>query len=251
MRSGCKPASTSRPPTTPATAGEDPALGLAQQDSFINVALGGVDPETGGLSAQRRGGSQLDVPNQRQQLRRRVQQAATREASRLHRRPRHRSDGPGDHFLGTENPNIVIGFDTTGSHNVGQDIPLDPGSRPVEEQSGSTYHVGIGRNGWQQPTQTLIGSYSGYATGMVQSEVPATSISRTWWRAPRPTTSRSTSTRLPTRSAAASPCATSPVMTAPPKPIFSDSATREIRRTARPISTTSTTPQSKVSPGPR
>ena len=70
----------------------------------------------------------------------------------------------------------MIGFDTTGSHNVGQDIPLDPGSRPVGEQSGSTYHVGVGRNGWQQPTQTLSGSYSGYAAGMVQSEVPATSF---------------------------------------------------------------------------
>ena len=41
--------------------GEDPALGLAQQDSFINVALGGVDPKTGGLIGARRGGSQLDV----------------------------------------------------------------------------------------------------------------------------------------------------------------------------------------------
>ena len=82
----------------------------------------------------------------------------------------------GSHFLGTENPNFVIGFDTTGSHNVGRDIPLDPGSRPIEGQSGSTYHVGIGRNGWLQPTQTLSGPYSGYATGMVQSEVPATSF---------------------------------------------------------------------------
>ena len=80
------------------------------------------------------------------------------------------------HFLGTENPNIVIGFDTTGSRNVGQNIPLDPSSQTAEERSGSTYHVGIGRNGWLQPTQTLSGSYSGYATGMVQSEVPATSF---------------------------------------------------------------------------
>jgi hypothetical protein len=86
------------------------------------------------------------------------------------------SNGSGDHFLGTETPNIVVGFDTTGNHNVGRDIPLDPGSSSVEDQSGATFHVGIGRNGWQQPTQTLSGSYSGYATGMVQSEVPATSF---------------------------------------------------------------------------
>jgi hypothetical protein len=151
-------------------AGEDPALGLAQQDSFINVALGGVDPETGGLIGARRGGSQLDVlVNCDGDCTKREALAFTGDLATV-------ANGSGDHFLGTENPNFVIGFDTTGSHNVGQDSPLDPGSRPVEEQSGSTYHVGIGRNGWQQPTQTLSGSYSGYATGMVQSEVPATSF---------------------------------------------------------------------------
>src|SRR5207342_619907 len=125
-----------------------------------------------GLVGARRGGSQLDVPNNDNcegNCSKREALAFTGDLATL-------SNGSGDHFLGTENPNIVIGFDTTGSHNVGQDIPLDPNSQTAEERSGSTYHVGIGRNGWLQPTQTLSGSYSGYATGMVQSEVPATSF---------------------------------------------------------------------------
>jgi hypothetical protein len=47
--------------------------------------------------------------------------------------------------------NFVIGFDTTGSHNVGQDIPLDPSSRTAEERSGSTYHVGKGGTAGYSP----------------------------------------------------------------------------------------------------
>ena len=172
MRSGCRPASTSRPPTTRATAARTRRSALRNKNSFINVALGGVDPETGGLIGARRGGSQLDVSindNCEGDCAKREALAFTGDIATV-------SNGSGDHFLGTENPNFVIGFDTTGSHNVGQDIPLDPSSRTAEERSGSTYHVGIGRNGWLQPTQTLSGSYSGYATGMVQSEVPATSF---------------------------------------------------------------------------
>ena len=35
--------------------------------------------------------------------------------------------GPdGSHFLGKDDPNIVIGLDSTGTQNIGRDIPLDP-----------------------------------------------------------------------------------------------------------------------------
>ena len=151
--------------------GESPALGVAQQDSFINVALGGVDPETGGLVGERRGGSQIAIPMgcQAQCVGSRAAYAFTGDIASL-------ANSEGAHFLGTENPNIVIGFDSTGTHNIGRDVPLDPGSAPVQETSGSTYHVGIGQSDAQTSTQTLTGSYSGYATGIVQSEVPATSF---------------------------------------------------------------------------
>ena len=68
--------------------------------------------------------------------------------------------GPdGSHFLGKDEPNIVIGFDSTGTHNIGRDIPLDPNSSSVENQSGSTYHIGIGNGPFGlQPDQTLEGS---------------------------------------------------------------------------------------------
>ena len=79
--------------------------------------------------------------------------------------------GPdGSHFLGKDNPNVVIGFDSTGTHNIGRDIPLDPSS--FEDQSGSTYHVGVGLGTLQPQPQTLDGTYKGYAAGIVEFEVP-------------------------------------------------------------------------------
>jgi hypothetical protein len=42
--------------------------------------------------------------------------------------------------MGKDSPNIVIGFDTTGTHNIGRDIPLDPSTSTVDQQSGSTPH---------------------------------------------------------------------------------------------------------------
>jgi hypothetical protein len=73
--------------------------------------------------------------------------------------------------MGTDNPNVVLGIDTTGSRNIGRDIPLNPNSTPIENQVGATYHVGVG-GGPTNPTQTLQGQKQGYAAGMVESKVP-------------------------------------------------------------------------------
>ena len=87
--------------------------------------------------------------------------------------------GPnGSHFLGSSNPgddpNVVIGINSTGSHNIGRDIPLDPSSRRVDQSSGATYHVGVGAGEVQTQGQSPgATTFSGYAVGMVQSEVPA------------------------------------------------------------------------------
>ena len=140
------------------------------QESFVNIALGGVDPVSGGLIGARRGGSSAYVPNfdcngvdcgtHRDQV------AFTGDIATL--------AGPdGSHFLGKDNPNIVIGFDTTGTHNIGRDIPLVPLVSGVENQSGSTYHIGVGSGSLPQPANgPFQGTVQGYAVGMVQSEVP-------------------------------------------------------------------------------
>jgi hypothetical protein len=153
--------------------GEDPSLGLAQQDSFINVALGGVDPETGGLVGERRGGSHVGTPVGEGCG---AQCAGSREAYAFTGSIASLGNPEGEHFLGSESPNIVIGIDSTVSRDIGRDIPLDPGRLPVQDTSGATYHVGIGQAETVTPVQTLSGSYSGYATGLVQSEVPAMSF---------------------------------------------------------------------------
>ena len=130
----------------------------------------GVDPVSGGLIGARRGGSSAYIPNfdcngvdcgtHRDQV------AFTGDIATL--------AGPdGSHFLGKDNPNIVIGFDTTGTHNIGHDIPLVPLVSGVENQSGSTYHIGIGSGSLLQPANgPFQGTVQGYAVGMVQSAVP-------------------------------------------------------------------------------
>src|SRR6185503_17007435 len=107
--------------------GEDPSLGIAQQDSYINVALGGVDPETGGLVGQRRGGSHIGVPIISSSISNCDGECVVNEVP-----PRAQEayafsgnvatlGGPdGSHFLGDDNPNMVIGFDSTESHVIGQ-----------------------------------------------------------------------------------------------------------------------------------
>ena len=146
--------------TTPATEGTS-----FDQQSFVNVALGGVDPATGGLIGTRRGGSQVGTVACSGDCTQREAYAFTGDVATL--------AGPdGSHFLGTENPNIVIGLDSTGTHNIGRDTPLDPNSSAVEDQSGATYHVGTGQQ-VTNPGQTMQGEFKGYAAGLVQSEIPA------------------------------------------------------------------------------
>ena len=154
------------------TPGNNDNIGFDQQ-SFVNVALGGV--ENAGLVGARRGGSSVDITFQNDcgtdcngpptTTTTRDQVAFTGDIATL--------AGPdGSHFLGKDEPNIVIGFDSTGTHNIGRDIPLNPNSSSVENQSGSTYHIGIGNGPLaSQPDQTLEGSMHGYAAGMVQSRV--------------------------------------------------------------------------------
>jgi hypothetical protein len=139
------------------------------QQSWVNVALGGV--ENGGLVGERRGGAAVDFDYEVCQSNecwtdtRREAFAFTGDIASL--------KGPdGSHFMGSNEPNMVIGFDSTGTHNIGRDSPLDPDRSSVEDQSGSTYHIGVGLGTLPAQDQTLNGEYKGYATGIVQSEVP-------------------------------------------------------------------------------
>ena len=60
---------------------------------------------------------------------------------------------------------------------ISRDIPLRPNSSPVENQSGSTYHIGLGNEPLtSQPEQTLNDQLTGYAVGMVKSEIPASNF---------------------------------------------------------------------------
>ena len=145
------------------------------QESFVNVALGGV--ANGGLVGARRGGSHVDITttpctgNECGPVINRELFAFTGDIASL--------AGPdGSHFLGENEPNIVIGFDSTGTRNIGRDIPLDPGSSSIENQSGSTYHIGVGLGELlpQDQTHTPNDEFKGYAAGIVQSEVPAPSF---------------------------------------------------------------------------
>jgi hypothetical protein len=135
------------------------------QQSFINMALGGRDAETGGLIGTRRGGSQIDVTGCGGDCQQREAYSFTGDIASL-------GAPDGSHFLGTGDPNIVVGADSTITHNIDRDTPLDPDSSSVQEQSSATYHVGTGQE-VDPGSQTLQGSYSGYATGLVQSELPA------------------------------------------------------------------------------
>ena len=86
-----------------------------EQQSFINVALGGLS-EDGGLIGARRGGSSVDITEEIcddgcRTVTNREALAFTGDIASL--------AGPdGSHVLGSDNPNIVIGFDSTGTHNI-------------------------------------------------------------------------------------------------------------------------------------
>ena len=84
-------------------------------ESFINIALGQWN-ETDGLTGARRGGSSVAGENPQDY-------SFSGDIARLAGPD---SEGALPHIMGTENPNIVIGFDSTGTHNVGRDNPLNP-----------------------------------------------------------------------------------------------------------------------------
>ena len=96
------------------TPGNSDNQGFDQQ-SFVNVALGGVDPTTGGLVGARRGGSSVDVTEF--DITSQTNCAAGRGGSPTRETLAFTGDiatlaGPdGSHFLGQDEPNIVIGFD--------------------------------------------------------------------------------------------------------------------------------------------
>ncbi len=76
--------------------------------------------------------------------------------------------GPdGGHFLGSGDPNVVVGFDSTGTHNIGRDTPLNDDGTSAEQQSGSTYHIGVG-TGTITPGEQHSDTFNGYAAGFVQ-----------------------------------------------------------------------------------
>ena len=163
------------------TPGNSDNQGFDQQ-SFVNVALGGVDPTTGGLVGARRGGSSVDVTQfdiTSQTDCALVVGSPTRETLAFTGDIATLAGPDGSHFLGQDEPNIVIGFDSTGTHNIGRDIPLQTNINSpsqVQNQSGSTYHIGLG-NGAQQPQpQTLDGTLKGYAVGMITSATPPTFV---------------------------------------------------------------------------
>jgi hypothetical protein len=148
--------------------------GTSQQSS-INVALGEWDPDTG-LTGARRGGSHVDIEvdtgNENcdgpcPPVTNRESYAFTGDIASL--------SGPDDnnsHFLGTDNPNVVVGLDSTGTdHNIGRDTPLDPESTDLQNQVGATYHVGVGGDAVPN-MQSLQGEKKGYAAGIVESKVP-------------------------------------------------------------------------------
>jgi len=131
-------------------------------ESFVNIALGEWSPDSG-MTGARRGGSDLNTNNY----------SFSGDIASL--------AGPdGGHFLGSGDPNVVVGFDSTGTHNIGRDTPLNPDGTSVEQQSGSTYHVGVG-TGTIEPRQQTSGTFKGYAAGFMQQAgaegAPATLMS--------------------------------------------------------------------------
>jgi hypothetical protein len=144
------------------------------QQSWVNVALGAVNPETGGLFGARRGGAAVDFYNYEYgECGTECGGYTTREAFAFTGDIASLAGPDGSHFMGSDDPNIVIGIDSTGTHNIGRDIPLDPNPSEIQNQSGAVYHIGVGLGTLPPQDQTLDGTYQGYAAGMVQSSVPS------------------------------------------------------------------------------
>ena len=216
------------------------------QQSFINVSLGGVDPATGGLVGARRGGSSVNVttlPCPGLQC----GPTTTREAFAFTGDIASLAGPDGSHFLGKDEPNIVIGFDSTRTRNIGRDIPIRPNSSSVENQSGSTYHIGIGVDAGSQPEQTLSGQLNGYAAGALQSEIPSSEfinvVASTSPNDFNINFNKATNTLFANLTVHSDLPAE--VIT-PPMPITLALATRQRRPTSLPISMTLIMPRSKL-----
>ncbi|MGV1014473.1 MAG: FecR family protein, partial [Methyloceanibacter sp.] len=122
--------------------------GESQGQSFVNIALGEWSVNSG-LTGARRGGSDVDDAY-----------SFSGDIASL--------AGPDEgHFLGSENPNLVVGFDSTGTHNIGRDTPLNENNADIQDQSGSTYHIGVGTGSLDDLQQTG-GTFTGYAAGFAQ-----------------------------------------------------------------------------------
>ncbi len=67
--------------------------------------------------------------------------------------------------MGSDNPNLVIGLNSTGTHNIGLDTPLNPDG---ENHAGATYHVGIGGTPIEGPLDQNTDVFHGYAAGLAQ-----------------------------------------------------------------------------------
>ena len=133
------------------------------QQSFVNVALGDTN-SAGGLVGARRGGANVDVSYQNNCSGTCNSSTPTREALAFTGDIATLAGPDGSTFLGTANPNIVIGIDSTGTHNIGRDMPLfNP--QTADQTSGATYHVGIGALAPTTGVQTG-GTVNGYAAGI-------------------------------------------------------------------------------------
>ena len=156
--------------------------------------------------------------------------------------------GPdGAHFMGEGNPNIVIGFDSTGTHDIGRDIPLDPNSTPSRTIRRD---LPCRRRGRRAVPSAVFDERLTMVTPQAWSNRRFRQrLSSTSWRAHRPTTSLFTFdpankySRQP-----ASPCAT-----CKQRPRHRCLYVRlrrrsfnEIRGIARPILTIDITPQSRA-----
>ena len=185
--------------------GEDPALGIAQQDSYINVALGGVDPESGGLVGQRRGGSHIGVPI--------ISSISNCDGECLVNEVPPRAQeayafsgnvatlgGPdGSHFLGDENPNFAIGFDSTGDSRHRP----EHAAHSRQPDARAEIRLGLSHRHRQERLPNADADPVGSLFRLRRPEwcnrryqLP---ISRTRSPAPRPTISRSISILAPTR----------------------------------------------------
>ena len=130
--------------------------------SFINIALGEWSAE-GGITGFRRGGSIVLGPNE-------APPQTYSFSGDIASLAGPNSQGMLSSFMGSANPNIVIGADSTGTHNIFRDTPLNPteDNNTLQNQLGATYHVGVGSG----PIEPIVGQDSatlhGFAAGFAQ-----------------------------------------------------------------------------------